>query len=470
VISTKPSRRFILGTLASRKENSEDSMVQDEGRASVRARRLKVSFLVKRSSVLDNSNISIKLTGHLYYPIDTTIQKESVKEIVDDEDEEEEEPEHTTRKGSDVAWKRLKFETQLHFNGSELDYQVKKVDFTNQIETANNDKKNYSKINDSDWNAEVSVGREQFGSENDIDIITIYLTNNAMDPTATSSRKERAIERTLFDCRLNVLLNNLHVEEFEDEYDYEGYSQKYFYDFRPVNCQAYWQIPRKNFITRHYGKYKQDSILPRQSLQGIDTSFFKLSSKETLVENLDKLLTTLINFNKIYEQNFKQEKNTEKFQPRFQNRQHSWEERRELIDQFHNMITRVEEGIQEIKTDPKTMNAFTKMNETFNLYYRNKGVLDGQWRLFQLIFILATLSSITKTKYIDVVDILHVNTGGGKSEAYFGLAVFACFYERACGKQDGVTAIVKFPLRMLSIQQLERISGIIIYADFTNFL
>jgi len=62
-------------------------------------------------------------------------------------------------------------------------------------------------------------------------------------------------------------------------------------------------------------------------------------------------------------------------------------------------------------------------------------------------------------------DIIHVTTGGGKSEAYFGLVTFLLFWDRLRGKSQGVSAISKFPLRMLSIQQLQRIAKIVAIAE-----
>lgn len=46
IISVRPSRRFIIGTLAARKEGST-SLTEEEGKSSIRAQRLKVSVLVK---------------------------------------------------------------------------------------------------------------------------------------------------------------------------------------------------------------------------------------------------------------------------------------------------------------------------------------------------------------------------------------------------------------------------------------
>ena len=42
-------------------------------------------------------------------------------------------------------------------------------------------------------------------------------------------------------------------------------------------------------------------------------------------------------------------------------------------------------------------------------------------------------------------------TSGGKSEAYFGIVIFTAFWDRLNGKEFGVSALTKFPLRMLSI-------------------
>jgi hypothetical protein len=88
-----------------------------------------------------------------------------------------------------------------------------------------------------------------------------------------------------------------------------------------------------------------------------------------------------------------------------------------------------------------------------------------KWRIFQLIFLVNLIPDlIDNSKRRDVCEVLHVPTGGGKSEAYFGCVLFAAFFDRLSGKEFGVTAITKFPLRMLSIQQLQRISNLFIWA------
>jgi len=64
--------------------------------------------------------------------------------------------------------------------------------------------------------------------------------------------------------------------------------------------------------------------------------------------------------------------------------------------------------------------------------------------------------------------VLWFPTGGGKTEAYLGLILVALFYDRLRGKLRGATAWMLFPLRMLSVQQLARISDVLYHADIVR--
>jgi len=56
-----------------------------------------------------------------------------------------------------------------------------------------------------------------------------------------------------------------------------------------------------------------------------------------------------------------------------------------------------------------------------------------------------------------------VSNGRGKTESYLGLIAVALLYDRLRGKTSGVCAWMRFPLRMLSLQQLERLAKVIAY-------
>jgi len=86
-----------------------------------------------------------------------------------------------------------------------------------------------------------------------------------------------------------------------------------------------------------------------------------------------------------------------------------------------------------------------------------------QWRPFQLAFILQTLESAANTNSTerDLVDLLWFPTGGGKTEAYMGLAAFVIFFRRLRGEEAngfgaGVTVLMRYTLRLLTIQQFQR--------------
>jgi hypothetical protein len=140
---------------------------------------------------------------------------------------------------------------------------------------------------------------------------------------------------------------------------------------------------------------------------------------------------------------------------------------KDLAD-FRSEIEAFRLGVRALREDPQLLLAFRLMNETSGSRHLNR------WHLFQIVFIVSMLPSLLARERpdvplwrneLDIADVLWFPTGGGKTEAYFGIIVTAMFYDRLRGKRRGTTAWLRYPLRMLSIQQLQRLVEFVASAE-----
>lgn len=156
---------------------------------------------------------------------------------------------------------------------------------------------------------------------------------------------------------------------------------------------------------------------------------------------------------------------------------------------FQREAQRFREGV-ELLRDPENkdlLTAFQLMNQAFLERFKQRSKVqrilrgetdedepseeDHQWRLFQLVFIVSELRDLLRRdpergpSGDPEPTVLWFPTGGGKTEAYLGLVLLHAFWDRLRGKPYGVTAIAKFPLRMLSIQQFSRVSAVFEHAE-----
>lgn len=137
-------------------------------------------------------------------------------------------------------------------------------------------------------------------------------------------------------------------------------------------------------------------------------------------------------------------------------------------DDFEQELENFRSGISVLDEVEDAERSFLLMNQAFE---RQDSEVEN-WYLFQIVFIVSNLGGIVEREYprvsaprSDEAEVLWFPTGGGKTEAYLGLIVFALMFDRIRGKDAGVTAWIRFPLRLLGKQQKDRFLSILHEAE-----
>lgn len=148
----------------------------------------------------------------------------------------------------------------------------------------------------------------------------------------------------------------------------------------------------------------------------------------------------------------------------------------QLINLQKEALERLESGLDILLKNRDARLSFCFANRVIWLQNRWKGRDDFTWRPFQLAFILMNLESICneRSKYRNFVDLLWAPTGGGKTEAYLGLAAFTIALRRRRARTSsgvnptggGTAVISRYTLRLLTVQQFRRILAMITAAEY----
>lgn len=192
-----------------------------------------------------------------------------------------------------------------------------------------------------------------------------------------------------------------------------------------------------------------------------------LSAKSLATSSRQEVVKTLFDLSEGYEKWVNiQKENLSKFSKDFRltGERH--------INECHGILDRIRKGIKVLESDDKAFGAFQIANQAMALQHSWKftahdPMADLAWRPFQIAFILLTLDSICNRESEDreTLDLLWFPTGGGKTEAYLALIAFGATYKRLKNETQGVWgnyAIMRYTLRLLTAQQFERASAMIL--------
>ncbi len=153
-----------------------------------------------------------------------------------------------------------------------------------------------------------------------------------------------------------------------------------------------------------------------------------------------------------------------------------------IADRSEHALARMHDGVDLLEAGGNILSAFRLANSAMRTQMLQQGLVrkqpgqvgvplpqvresaDGadepRWHPFQLGFILIALRSTVDSDHSDreLVDLIWFPTGGGKTEAYLGLAAIEMIRRRLDRGESGggTTVITRYTMRLLTAQQFQR--------------
>lgn len=351
----------------------------------------------------------------------------------------------------DIAHETAKNDPNLFRASQDLDKQVK-ID-AEAIKDAENfrsalEKFDMAVIPGWDLSFKVVMGSDPVGK-----LLSFVFENKSPMPSQSFNR-----ESYLFDLFASFEFDKDIVRPFELELAPRGFRYDRHLWGRGFNCGIIKQTPQF-FKTTHTPGYIQERFDTRAepearfdslSIEPIPVLHDILNAMRAYLKEWDEAEKTYRDFYGSEWEGFFREFETDR-------------------TRYEKEIERFENGLNLIEADEDVRLAFKLTNETFKRAGEDTKKPKTNWRLFQIVFVvtqipgIAALRSRAESELLEreIVDIIYFPTGGGKTEAYLGVLVFHCFFDRLRGKTAGVTAWLRFPLRLLTLQQTQRMADII---------
>lgn len=327
-----------------------------------------------------------------------------------------------------------------------------------------------------EWNIDITPGKD------DPNMVAIKILLENMTDNDRQRLIETEFEESVFLAGLAVSVEKgshipIRLDRIKPSYRYNSYLS---YDALGINCGVNSRETDESIAinTTTMPVYRQPRIVP-VTRGKVDLSFKGLASDDGL-RSLDDLPVEFekwiedtgisIDYSAGVESEQKKLREKEKFEEDIKKWRCESDKIRHGIALLHDSNQAYIKDEKDIRAIP--FKAWLYMNEAMGLAAGNK--YTG-WRLFQLCFILSQLPGVVSRiecfhdyydkSWDESVVLLYFATGGGKTESFFGLLVFNLFFDRLRGKHHGVTAMIRYPLRLLTIQQAQRLAKTLAKAE-----
>ncbi|WP_141619036.1 DEAD/DEAH box helicase family protein [Myxococcus sp. AB036A] len=292
----------------------------------------------------------------------------------------------------------------------------------------------------------------------------------------------------LFQASLKISLPEavhrpLSLDRVEPSYRFRAYMT---YDAIGLNCGSVSRREGSNIVLESTWapRWVQPRVVPRQL--EIQTQFSKLARHDFPVDTLHRIASEYRQWIAKQEHQLKTEvgrdlspEQASAEKERLTADVAGWHREAELVDKGVTILVKAKAAFAAEPTSPKATpwRAFVLMNQSF--LAREAGNASAGWRLFQLAFVLAHVPCLASRlqefeefhspdEDEDTASLLYFPTGGGKSEAFYGTLVFALFLDRLRGKNRGVTGVVRYPLRLLTLQQAQRLLRLLVHTELVR--